>query len=198
MEHMAAPIAKLSHTSATMSIVCLAVSSIIRSAKRRASSARRRQNPRSLMSMERAGGRHGRRVLGRARPQRAASSGECSPDLERICQYRPDLVLLQPAQRRARLRESQCSAVLLQSLQLVAYFFDYKVPQFLSAVVGHKYNALCCIWPVTTIAYRQPFTLRLPKLRFFFGRTSHQRLGIGFCHGRIVTCQSFVSADQPF
>jgi hypothetical protein len=58
MEHMAAPIAKLSHTSATMSIVCLAVSSLIRSARRRASSARWCQNSGSLtsgaMGMERA------------------------------------------------------------------------------------------------------------------------------------------------
>src|SRR6516225_3528359 len=37
MEHIAALIANLSHSSATMSIVCLAVSSGIRSAKRRAS-----------------------------------------------------------------------------------------------------------------------------------------------------------------
>src|SRR6516164_4239803 len=53
MEHIAAPIAKLSHTSATMSIVCLAVLSIVRSDERRASSARWSQNRGSLMSMER-------------------------------------------------------------------------------------------------------------------------------------------------
>src|SRR6516225_1603305 len=54
MEHMAAPAANLSHISATMSIVCLAISSDIRAAKRRDSSARWRQNRGSLMSMERA------------------------------------------------------------------------------------------------------------------------------------------------
>src|SRR6516162_5549146 len=58
MEHIAALIANLSHSSATLSIVCLAVSSGIRSAKRRASLARCCQCSGSLtsgaMGMERA------------------------------------------------------------------------------------------------------------------------------------------------
>src|SRR6516225_1199959 len=58
MEHIAAQTANPSHSSATLSIVCLAVSSIIRSAKRRASLARWCQYSGSLtsgaMGMERA------------------------------------------------------------------------------------------------------------------------------------------------
>src|SRR6516164_10702027 len=58
MEHIAALIANLSHSSATLSIVCLAVSSLIRSARRRASLARWCQYSGSLtsgaMGMERA------------------------------------------------------------------------------------------------------------------------------------------------
>src|SRR6516162_820789 len=50
MEHIAALIANLSHSSATLSIVCLTVSSGIRSAKRRASLARCCQYSGSLTS----------------------------------------------------------------------------------------------------------------------------------------------------
>src|SRR6516165_9002481 len=57
MEHIAAQTANPSHSSATLSTVCLTVSSLIRSAKRRASLARCCQNWGSLtsgaMSMER-------------------------------------------------------------------------------------------------------------------------------------------------
>jgi hypothetical protein len=63
MECIAALIANLSQRSATLSIVCLAVSSIIRSAKRRASLARWCQNLGSIsgaMSMERS---HMRKLL---------------------------------------------------------------------------------------------------------------------------------------
>ena len=75
MEDMAAP--NLSHTSATMSIVCLAVLSIARSAKRRASSARQCQY---LGSLNCGAGGMERTLLYHPTQEAASSFGIASAD----------------------------------------------------------------------------------------------------------------------
>src|SRR6516162_559555 len=84
MEHIAALIANLSHSFATLSIVCLAVSSGTRSAKRRASLARCCQYSGSLtsgaMDMERVLSRtvSGLKVASMTTPQEASLEEEAA------------------------------------------------------------------------------------------------------------------------
>src|SRR6516165_1415582 len=84
MQHIAALIANLSHSSATLSIVCLTVSSGIRSAKRRASLARCCQYSGSLtsgaMGMERVLSRtvSGLKVASMTTPQEASLEEEAA------------------------------------------------------------------------------------------------------------------------